>query len=176
MRLADGASYADLIRLGESSRTIAKWKQRFLEGRVAGLAGRYRRNTPTVLTPALEARILAWTRKPPANGATQWSTRTLAAALKLSSHTFVQRAWKRAGLQPYRIERYMRSTDPDFETKAADVLGLHLAPPQHAAMFCLDGDSGARPRRPAPPAVALPSGAPRLRNTSGTAPSRSTPR
>ena len=31
MRLADGASYADLIRLGESSRTIAKWKQRFLE-------------------------------------------------------------------------------------------------------------------------------------------------
>ncbi len=40
VRLADGASYADLIRLGESSRTIAKWKQRFLEGRVAGLAGR----------------------------------------------------------------------------------------------------------------------------------------
>jgi transposase len=69
VRLADGASYADLIRLGESSRTIAKWKQRFLEGRVAGLAGRYRGNTPTVLTPALEARILAWTRKPPANGA-----------------------------------------------------------------------------------------------------------
>ena len=62
VRLADGASYADLIRLSESSRTIAKWKQGFLEGRVAGLAGRYRGNTPTVLTPALEARILAWTR------------------------------------------------------------------------------------------------------------------
>ena len=45
VRLADGASYADLIRLGESSRTIAKWKQRFLEGRVPGLAGRYRRRT-----------------------------------------------------------------------------------------------------------------------------------
>ena len=39
VRLADGASYADLIRLGESSRTIAKWKQRFLEGHVPGLAG-----------------------------------------------------------------------------------------------------------------------------------------
>ena len=50
----------------------------------------------------------------------------------------MQRAWKRAGLQPHRIERYMRSTDPDFETKAADVLGLYLAPPQHAAVFCLD--------------------------------------
>ena len=139
LRLAAGASYAEIVRgLGESTRSIAKWKQRFLEARIAGLDGRYRKNAPTVLTPALEARILAWTRKPPANGATQWSTRTLAAALRLSSHTFVQRAWKRAGLQPHRIQRYMRSTDPDFETKAADVIGLYLAPPQHAAVFCLD--------------------------------------
>ena len=36
------------------------------------------------------------------------------------------------------LERYMRSTDPDFETKAAAVIGLYLAPPQHAAVFCLD--------------------------------------
>jgi transposase len=139
LRLAAGASYADIVRgLGESTRSIAKWKQRFLEARLDGLQGRYRKNVPTVLTPALEARILAWTRKPPANGATQWSTRTLAAALKLSSHTFVQRAWQRAGLQPHRIERYMRSTDPEFEIKTADVIGLYLAPPQHAVVFCLD--------------------------------------
>jgi transposase len=139
LRLAGGASYAEIVHgLGESSRSVAKWKQRFLEARVAGLAGRYRKNAPTVLTPALEARILAWTRRPPTNGATHWSTRTLAKALRLSSHTFVQRAWKRAGLQPHRIERYMRSTDPDFETKAADVIGLYLAPPQHAVVFCLD--------------------------------------
>ena len=66
LRLADGASYLDIERgLGESSRTIGKWKIRFLESRVAGLEGRYRRNVPTVLTPRLEARILAWTRKPP---------------------------------------------------------------------------------------------------------------
>jgi transposase len=50
----------------------------------------------------------------------------------------VQRAWQRAGLQPHRLERYMRSTDPAFETKAADVIGLYLDPPQHAAVFCLD--------------------------------------
>ena len=71
LRLAAGASYSELIALGESSRSIAKWKQRFVEARVPGLQGRYRKNAPTVLTPALEARILAWTRKPPANGATQ---------------------------------------------------------------------------------------------------------
>jgi transposase len=139
LRLAAGDSYGTIARgLGESTRTIGKWKRRFLEARVAGLEGRYRGNTPTVLTPRLEARILAWTRKPPTDGSTHWSTRKLAKALKLSSHTFVQRAWQRAGLQPHRLDRYMRSTDPEFETKAADVLGLYLHPPQHAAVFCLD--------------------------------------
>src|SRR3954465_7635935 len=62
LRLAAGASYAEIVHgLGERTRSIAKWKGRFLEARIAGLDGRYRKNTPTVLTPALEARILAWT-------------------------------------------------------------------------------------------------------------------
>ena len=47
-------------------------------------------------------------------------------------HTIAARAWREAGLQPHRLERYMRSTDPDFETKAADVIGLYLDPPQRA--------------------------------------------
>ena len=53
-------------------------------------------------------------------------------------HTIVARAWRDAGLQPHRLERYTRSTDPDFETKAADVIGLYLDPPQHAVVFCVD--------------------------------------
>jgi transposase len=36
------------------------------------------------------------------------------------------------------LERYLASDDPDFETKAADVIGLYLNPPQHAAVFCVD--------------------------------------
>ena len=53
-------------------------------------------------------------------------------------HTIIARAWHNAGLQPPRLERYRRSTDPDFETKAADVIGLYLDPPQHAVVFCID--------------------------------------
>ena len=30
---------------------------------------------------------------------------------------------------------------PDFETKAADIIGLYLHPPQHAAVFCVDEKS-----------------------------------
>src|SRR5205823_4784944 len=55
------------------------------------------------------------------------------------SHMMVARVWRRAGLRPHRVERYMASTDPQFETKAAtDVIGLYLNPPQHAAVFCLN--------------------------------------
>ena len=32
----------------------------------------------------------------------------------------------------------MLSTDPQFEEKAADIIGLYLKPPQHAAVFCVD--------------------------------------
>ena len=32
----------------------------------------------------------------------------------------------------------MASNDPEFESKAADIIGLYLTPPQHAAVFCVD--------------------------------------
>src|SRR5205085_2269869 len=110
---------------------------RFMPDGVAGLTARHRGSKPTVLTPALEARIMAWTRRPPSHGATHWSTRSLGRKLGVQ-HTIVARAWRHAGLQPHRLERYMRSTDPEFETKAADVIGLYLDPPQHAVVFCID--------------------------------------
>src|SRR5882672_9698125 len=136
--LADGCSYATVAdRTGCSSRTIALWKQRFVTDGIAGLAARHRGSKPTVLTPALEARIMTWTRRPPPHGATHWSTRSLGRKLGVQ-HTIIARAWRHAGLQPHRLERYMRSTDPEFETKAADVIGLYVQPPQHAAVFCLD--------------------------------------
>src|SRR5258707_12199074 len=50
----------------------------------------------------------------------------------------VARVWRRAGLKPPRLEPYMASDDPDFERKAADVIGLYVNPPQHAAVFCVD--------------------------------------
>ena len=50
----------------------------------------------------------------------------------------VARVWQRAGLKPHRIERYMASDDPDFEVKAADIIGLYVKPPQHAAVLCVD--------------------------------------
>ena len=50
----------------------------------------------------------------------------------------VARVWAKHRLRPHRLERYMASNDPQFEAKAADIIGLYLNPPQHAAVFCVD--------------------------------------
>ncbi len=136
--LAEGRAYRDIAeRLTCSQPFISKWKQRFLADGLAGLYVRHAGRAVEVLTPKLEARILDRTRKKPADGSTHWSTRRLAKQLNVP-HMTVARVWKKNGIQPHRMERYMASTDPDFETKAADVLGLYLHPPQHAAVFCVD--------------------------------------
>ena len=136
--LAAGESYSALqSRLGCGRQYVARWKGRFLAERLAGLYSRHRGRQPLRRTPALEARILEATRRQPSDGSTHWSTRRLARHLKVS-HSMVARVWQRAGLQPHRMRRYMASDDPDFESKAADIIGLYLKPPAHAAVFSLD--------------------------------------
>ncbi len=76
-------------------------------------------------------------KRTPADGATQWSTRRLGAQLKVS-HMMVARVWAKHSLKPQRLDRYMATNDPDFEQKAADIIGLYLNPPAHAAVFSVD--------------------------------------
>src|SRR6202030_4348296 len=92
---------------------------------------------PSVRTPKLQAKVLAAIKEGPKDGSTHWSCRKLASRFHVSKDT-IQRILAQADVRPHRLERYMASDDPDFETKAADVTGLYLAPPQHAAVFCVD--------------------------------------
>src|SRR5580765_8030808 len=138
LMLADGESYSTIESAIPCYRDyINRWRRRFLASRLGGLRPRYCGSTPTVLTPAMEARVLEKTRQAPPDGTTHWSTRKLGRLLKIH-HNLVAKAWRRAGLQPHRFERYMESDDPEFELKAADVIGLYLNPPDHAAVFAVD--------------------------------------
>jgi transposase len=139
LALSDGATYAEITERLECDRAyVSRWKKRFLEERLAGLYGRHKGRPVEKRTPKLEAKILEWTlHRKPRDGSTQWSTRKLARELAIS-HMMVARVWTRAGLRPHRLERYMASNDPDFETKAADVIGLYVNPPQHAVVFSVD--------------------------------------
>lgn len=166
LMLANGDSYSAIEATVPCYRDyINRWRRRFLADRLEGLRPRYRGQPPTILTAAMEARILDKTRQPPPDGSTHWSTRKLGRLLKIH-HNLVAKAWQRAGLQPHRFERYMQPDDPDFETKAADVIGLYVNPPDHAVVFAVDEknrDPSAGPSRSDPAAVARARGATRIR-------------
>ena len=139
--LADGYSWAEIrAKLDCGDSYISRWSKRFEAERLAGLFARHAGREPYRVTERLEARVLAWTTKrKPADGSTHWSSRKLVAELGGGlSHMSVARIWAKHGLKPHRLEGYIASNDPDFETKAADIIGLYLNPPQHAAVFCVD--------------------------------------
>jgi transposase len=141
LSLADGLSYREIERtLGASAPTVSKWKRRFEQSGIAGLQGQHKGSQPRTVTPAVQARIIRRAQQKPSDGSTHWSCRRLAKALHLSKTT-VQRVLAQAKLKPHRLERYMASNDPEFEEKAADIIGLYLNPPQHAAVLCVDEKS-----------------------------------
>jgi len=134
--LDDGLSWQMISKqLPCSPDYINRWRRRFSTERLGGLYARHRGRAPA--EAKVEARILAWTQKKPSDGSTHWSSRKLAKVLGLS-HMMVARVWAKHGLKPHRLERYMASNDPKFESKAADVIGLYINPPSHAAVFCVD--------------------------------------
>ena len=140
--LAGGQTLAAVSRSqGCSVNTVKLWRDRFLEGRISGLFGRHPGKAVAEGTEELEARLMDWTlHRKPADGSTHWSSRKLAAALGVS-HMRGARVWSKAGLQPFRRRHDMASDDPDFQSKAADIIGLSLKPPAHAAVFCVDEKS-----------------------------------
>jgi transposase len=142
LMLADGLPYRTIQeRLDTTAPTISRWRDRFVKQRVAGLLEiRHPGQKPSVMTAALQAKVLEASQRKPNDGSTHWSCRKMAQRLKISKDT-VQRIWHKAGLKPHRLQRYMASHDPDFERKAADIIGLYLNPPQHAAVFCVDEKS-----------------------------------
>jgi hypothetical protein len=53
----------------------------------------------------------------------------------------VQRIWSDLGLAPHRVETFKVSTDPKFDDKLIDVVGLYLDPPEKAIVLCMDEKS-----------------------------------
>ena len=111
---------------------------------MAGLHDEPRSGRPRVID---HRKIVAQTLKPPPKrlGVTHWSSRLMAARLGVSNGT-VAKAWRDYGVQPWRVETFKFSTDPELVAKVTDVVGLYLAPPENAIVLCVDelGRTGAR--------------------------------
>ncbi len=115
------------------------WRGRYLEGGLAGLDDRPRSGRPRRVDAA---QIVVRTLEGPPErlGVTHWSSRLLAKALGVGNAT-VARVWREWDLQPWRVETFKFSTDPQLEAKIRDVVGLYLNPPENAVVLCVDEKS-----------------------------------
>jgi transposase len=142
--------------------TVLLWRRRFETGRLAGLTDAPRPGRPPTYSREDRDRVIALTLEPPPDGTTHWSARRIATRVGMSITT-VQRIWAEAGLQPHRIETFKFSTDPQLEAKVRDVVGLYLAPPEHAIVLSIDEKTQIQALDRTQPMLPLRSGGPARR-------------
>lgn len=132
--LTDGAIAP---RVGLRRETVGIWRNRFVKDRLGGLLDEPRVGRPREIgDEQVEAVVVATLESKP-DGATHWSTRSLAEKMGLSQSA-ISRIWRAFGLQPHRAETFQLSADPQLVEKVRDVVGLYLSPPKNAAVFCVD--------------------------------------
>ena len=127
-------------KLGVTYQTVGKWRQRFLERRLAGLLDEPRPGAPRQVGDAQIERVVRMTLERAPADATHWSTRAMAKRCGLSQ-SMVSRIWRAFALQPHRVEGFKLSKDPLFIEKVRDIVGLYLHPPDRALVLCVDEKS-----------------------------------
>ena len=138
---ADGhANKAVAARQRVTQQTVGKWRSRYIEHRLDGLLDAPRAGAPRTIDDARVDAVIAKTLESIPEGATHWSTRSMARQAGLSQ-TAISRIWRAFGLQPHRQETFKLSSDPLFARKVRDIVGLYLDPPLRAMVLCVDEKS-----------------------------------
>ena len=137
---ADGVANQETARrCGVDSDTVRRWRRRFADKGVAGVgviaAGRGRKRS--IAAGTVEEVVRLTHKERPADGSTQWSTRSMAARVGVGKDT-VAKIWADHGLKPWKVDTFKISNDPRFEEKLVDVVGLYLNPPARAVVFSFD--------------------------------------
>lgn len=127
--------------VGVAPMTVKAWRERFSEDGLKDFSavrpGRGRR--PSIPTAKVEEIVrLTLDETPP--GETHWSCRSMAKRAGVSPAT-VQRVWSARAIKPHRVQTFKLSTDPRFEEKLVDVVGLYLNPPEKAVVLCMDEET-----------------------------------
>jgi len=123
-----------------TQQTVSKWRSRFVEHRLDGLLDAPRPGAPRTIDDTRIDALIAKTLESVPEGATHWSTRTIARETGMTQ-TAVSRIWRAFGLQPHRQETFKLSSDPLFVEKVRDIVGLYLDPPLKAMVLCVDEKS-----------------------------------
>lgn len=153
------------LLLSTSRPTIVKWRKRFSEKRIDGLMDAPRPGKTSVIAPEVSAKVIELACRKPGKGYTNWSQRRIAREVGVSQSK-VCRVLKAADLKPHKTEYWCgKSTDPEFEKKVIDIIGLYLSPPQKALVLCVDEKTQIQALDRTQPELSLKVGNPRRLTT-----------
>lgn len=127
--------------LGINVVTVSRYVHRYNDGGLESLLKDKTRlpgKTPISVEVKNELCRIVCNEKP--TNATHWSTRELAKRLGIG-HASVNTILRERGLKPHLVKKFQFSTDPDFEKKLEDVVGLYLNPPENSIVLCVDEKS-----------------------------------
>jgi transposase len=138
--LADeGRATRSIVRtLGTMPRTVSAWRGRFAREGLAGLGNKAHPGpAPTYGTETGRRILTVLDREPPA-GFARWTGALIAAELGDVHEQYVWRFLRAQKIDLAGRKSWCESDDPEFVAKAADVVGLYMAPPENAIVISVD--------------------------------------
>lgn len=136
----EGKTYDESQLLRQVSRNIvAKWRQRYLTKRLEGLSDAYRSGKPVVITEEQKNRVIHLAGSNPEKGRKKWSQHRIVKEVGISASK-VNKILREQDKKPPKTAYYWsgKSSDPEFEPKMLDIIGLYLNPPQNVLVLCVD--------------------------------------
>lgn len=164
---SEGKSISEIaseVRL--SPQNTGKWRKRFESEGIEGLKDRKGRGKKPEILPETRAKVIELACSKPEDGSNAWSCRKIADKLGIGKTT-VNRILREGEIKPHKVEYWCgKSTDPEFEKKAAEIIGLYLNPPDKALVLSVDEKSQVQALDRTQPALPIKAGqVKRLTNT-----------
>jgi transposase len=159
LEAADGFGTREIAReLDTTPTTVSLWRGRYARNRLDGLEDLPRSGAPAIYGVATDARLRAVLEQPPPKGYARWNGPLIAEALGDVDVQYVWRSLRKQKIDLDGRKSWCESKDPQFATKAADVVGLYMAPPKNAVVLCVDEKPSIQALERAQGYLKLPSG------------------
>jgi transposase len=118
--------------------TASKWRVRYARQRLAGLDETGARGAAAKYGPSDQQRILAMLDQSPPDGYANWTAPLLARALGDVHEQYIWRFLRAQKIDLSGRKSWCESNDPEFVAKAAEIVGLYMAPPENAVVLSVD--------------------------------------